>query len=392
MRHHVPLAALASLPAVLGVPSALLKGDEARFGDGGGGSDNVLAERSKLGQNCGGRWGQVVDQCLDDCAVRAVQAAAMARNRSADLFDDFFKTQNSWTRDKVAEIFDSIAYECGAGRNITAHCGTVTDDPSGPFSCNKGYTANAGGRQVHFCDKFFNGLPDTGKGSCGNQDKASLCVHEVSHIVGGTTDFGSYGFESVKKLGGNQNVRHADTISLFSQAVTYGCTRQDLERGSSPHGSPAPEPEAAVPGQDDGPSNKPKVPGEGPGKDDDGEGPGRNGPARPGRPQSPDDDDEGPGRNGPARPGRPQNPDDDEEQDTTGRTGPSSPKGPNTGPGKDDKQEGGGDGLWVCTMPSQGPLSAKGEGGRMMNLALSPEGTLIASMPAGTKCSEQPST
>jgi deuterolysin len=69
------------------------------------------------------------------------------------------------------------------------------------------------------CPYYFSSFPLT-TSSCRGISQASTTVHEVTHLtqIAGTTDMnGCYGYSCVRSLSAANNLRHADTYTLFAQ-------------------------------------------------------------------------------------------------------------------------------------------------------------------------------
>jgi deuterolysin len=74
------------------------------------------------------------------------------------------------------------------------------------------------------CPLFFSGLTALSR-QCHAQDQATTVLHEMTHLtqVKGTSDYGGYGYNFVRSLSASQNLNHADTYTLFAQALYAGC-------------------------------------------------------------------------------------------------------------------------------------------------------------------------
>jgi deuterolysin len=135
---------------------------------------------------------------------------------------EYFKSSSSSTRTKVANVFAKIVSECG---NTTSgfsryHCADVYD------SCGSGvlaYTLPSSSLMVN-CPLYFSGLSALSK-TCHAQDQATTTLHEMTHLseIKGTTDFGVYGYKAIRGLSAAQNLNHADTYTLYANALFAGC-------------------------------------------------------------------------------------------------------------------------------------------------------------------------
>ncbi|EQL02160.1 Metallopeptidase, catalytic domain protein [Ophiocordyceps sinensis CO18] len=215
--------------------------------------------------------GKTHDQCTPDktakinagisgCRERASAGYWDAKNTSSIIFPYFFKNGTEEAREKarqwVQDHMSQIYNEC----NKTAS-GEGTTIMGCSSSCEPNVLAltswsgnNDPTPRISYCDIFFkldgNGTDggagqgtDGGAGNhtkdCGRQDMSQVVVHEVSHAVGKTEDFGSYGLSAVKSFTADKNLEHADTMALYAGAAFLKCTIEELDQAAnSAQGTP----------------------------------------------------------------------------------------------------------------------------------------------------------
>ncbi|KAK9443257.1 metallo-endopeptidase [Metarhizium brunneum] len=190
-----------------------------------------MGKRASLKGDCDQNK-DAIETALKTCVQYAQAAATEAKKTDSQLFEFFFKKENDGQRDKIAEQYQQIAAECGAtqGGNISVTCQDNTLGSCGTSTAMAEMKMdNRLGTRVQLCRPFF----DLRAGSCGQSDRPSTIVHELSHALVGTKDFdGSYGLRAIRGLKAAQNFEHADTFGFFSQAASLGCTTDELERVS----------------------------------------------------------------------------------------------------------------------------------------------------------------
>lgn len=176
-----------------------------------------------------------IETALKTCVQYAKAAAEEAKKKDSQLFEFFFKKENDGQRAKIADRYEQIAAECGAtqGGKISVTCQEVIGSCKIPTT-GADATAVADmksgdrvGTRVQLCKPFFNSL----QGGCGRLDRPATIVHEFSHALIGTQDFGSsYGLKVIQGLKAADNLEHADTYGYFAQAASLKCTTDELEK------------------------------------------------------------------------------------------------------------------------------------------------------------------
>ncbi|PHH89739.1 hypothetical protein CDD83_5391 [Cordyceps sp. RAO-2017] len=179
--------------------------------------------RTDLLDDCRGDRLQVASRVLPECAQLARAAARAARSGPAAKMTEYFTSSSRRPRRTVADVFDKVARECGSTRTgaSTYHC-------RDPFrSCGPkvlAYTMPDRSTMV-YCDLYHQSLREQNQ-RCHAQDKVGVNVHEITHLrqVKGTSDLGGgYGYAFVRSLRRQDNLRHADTYSLFAQSIQARC-------------------------------------------------------------------------------------------------------------------------------------------------------------------------
>ncbi|KAM0667900.1 hypothetical protein ACQRIT_002826 [Beauveria bassiana] len=196
---------------------------------------------------------QQVDTGLEQCIKRAKSAEKAAKDGSA-LFEQYFKTQDSETRDKVAKFFATIADGCNKNgkQPVSVEC-TPSARCTLPQTGNMELAAIAtnqpgGGSSIQLCRSAFTMHGDR-NGNQRRQDRGQceenlsklgdLFVHEMSHATVSTGDV-IYGKEGCLGLTTNQALKNADSYALFAQDVSAGCAakpdagKQPPKNGDNP--------------------------------------------------------------------------------------------------------------------------------------------------------------
>ncbi|KAF4970576.1 hypothetical protein FZEAL_10007 [Fusarium zealandicum] len=179
-------------------------------------------KRTMVQSDCSGDKLAVTQAALSRCAELASQAQEAASSGPDDKMMEYFKSSSSDVRSTVSDVFSRIAAECGSTNAGDAryYCTDVYG------ACQNGVLAYTvpGGDYMAYCDLYFDRLPASST-SCHGQDQGSTNLHEMTHLnqIKGTSDFGGYGYDFLQSLSADQNVNHADTYTLFANAVSVGC-------------------------------------------------------------------------------------------------------------------------------------------------------------------------
>ncbi|KAF3002014.1 hypothetical protein E8E13_008406 [Curvularia kusanoi] len=180
-----------------------------------------LAKRTVVQSDCTGTRRTATTTALSNCASLARTAATNAQSNNAKM-TEYFKSSASGTKNTVATVFNNIASQCGSTTSGSSryYC---TDILSACSSGVLAYTYPATSQMVN-CPLFFSGLTALSR-TCHAQDQATTVLHEMTHLtsVKGTSDYGGYGYNFVRSLSASQNLNHADTYTLFAQALYAGC-------------------------------------------------------------------------------------------------------------------------------------------------------------------------
>ncbi|OJD38964.1 peptidase m35 deuterolysin protein [Diplodia corticola] len=183
-----------------------------------------FVKRIAVNADCTGTRRTATVNAVSGCRSLALAAQSAASSGSASKFQEYFKSTASATRSQVAAIFGRVASECGSTTSGVAdyYCTDVYGN-----GCQSGvlaYTLPSSSYMVN-CPLFFSGLPATSR-TCHAQDQQTTTLHEMTHLteIAGTTDQnGAYGYAAVQALTAAQNLRHADTYTLYAQAIYAGC-------------------------------------------------------------------------------------------------------------------------------------------------------------------------
>ncbi|KAL8354676.1 hypothetical protein RB601_004198 [Gaeumannomyces tritici] len=182
----------------------------------------LLQKRTAVQSDCTGTRRTATTNAVSACRSLAAQASSAAASGSAAKMTEYFKSSTSSTRSTVAQVFARVASECGSttGGNSRLYCSDVLS------ACSSGvlaYTQPSTSIMVN-CPLYYSALPALSR-TCHAQDQATTTLHEATHLrqVAGTDDFGVYGYAAVQRLSAAQNLRHADTYTLFAQSIYAGC-------------------------------------------------------------------------------------------------------------------------------------------------------------------------
>lgn len=180
-----------------------------------------LSKRSVVQSDCTGSQRTATLNALSNCASLA-RTAASAAVSNANKLNEYFKSTSSSTASSVQTVFNRVATQCGSSTSGDSryYCSDILGACSGGVLA---YTQPATSQMVN-CPLFFTGLPALSR-TCHAQDQATTILHEMTHLrqVKGTSDYGGYGYNFVRSLSAAQNLNHADTYTLFAQALYAGC-------------------------------------------------------------------------------------------------------------------------------------------------------------------------
>ncbi|KAK3314168.1 Deuterolysin metalloprotease family-domain-containing protein [Apodospora peruviana] len=182
-----------------------------------------IEKRTIVQSDCTGTRLTATRNAISNCRALAAAASSAAVSGSAAKMTEYFKSSSSSTRSTVAAVFGRVATECGSTTSGVSrqYCTDVYP------ACSSGvlaYTLPSQSYMVN-CPLYFSNLPAL-TSTCHAQDQATTTLHEVTHLsqIKGTTDqSGCYGYSCVQSLTAAQNLNHADTYSLFANAIKVGC-------------------------------------------------------------------------------------------------------------------------------------------------------------------------
>ncbi|KAH6692721.1 metallo proteinase [Plectosphaerella plurivora] len=184
-----------------------------------------IAKRAVVQADCTGTRRTTTVNALAGCRSQALAAATAATSGAAARMTEFFKSSTTATRNTVAAVFNRMATECGSSTSGVSRQYCTDIYPGG--ACSSGviaYTLPSQNYMVN-CPYYFSSFPLT-TSSCRGISQASTTVHEVTHLtqIAGTTDQnGCYGYTCVRSLSAANNLRHADTYTLFAQSIFANC-------------------------------------------------------------------------------------------------------------------------------------------------------------------------
>ncbi|POR39428.1 Neutral protease 2 [Tolypocladium paradoxum] len=175
--------------------------------------------------DCPGQKLQVIQTAMRNCASMAVKAQQAAASGPAAKMEEYFKSSSQQIRDIVSNVFSLVASECGSPNTSSSFADYYCTDlyslcKNGPVA----YTL-VGYDVVVYCPSYFqDSLPDLAN-RCHALDRAGTNMHEATHLlqIKGTEDYHGYGYDAVRRLSAAQNLNHADTYSLFANAIRLGC-------------------------------------------------------------------------------------------------------------------------------------------------------------------------
>jgi hypothetical protein len=182
---------------------------------------NPLNTRATL-ENCSGERVQMINNALAQAAKMASAGANLIRSESDysnSLFQSFFKTTDSHSRNRVAGVLEKIATEARDGNQgvVSYYC-----TPEG-IQCvdNHSFTMTAYGEtdgtngRIRTCPAYFTKFP-AWSNSCSKLDQATSSLHELAHTKG---IFGpeTYGYGAVHGLSSSSALENAESYAFFSK-------------------------------------------------------------------------------------------------------------------------------------------------------------------------------
>lgn len=182
-------------------------------------------KRQILQSGCTAAQTAAIEAAFPVCAARATAAAAAALGNTTKI-KEYFKNDTPAIRSTVSGVFTKIAAECAstsAGFS-KLHCNDVARNCAGgviayanPYPATNAY--------VVYCPSWFSVMPVKRK-ICHADDQPFVTMHELTHLtqIKGTSDYGTYGYAGTMRLSAAQNLNHADSYALFSNAIDVGGT------------------------------------------------------------------------------------------------------------------------------------------------------------------------
>ncbi|KAI5863803.1 Deuterolysin metalloprotease family-domain-containing protein [Durotheca rogersii] len=180
------------------------------------------AKRIAVQSDCTGTRRTATTTAISNCRSLAAAAQTAASSGAAAKLTEYFKSSTTATRSTVAGVFQRVASECG-----TTTAGVSDLYCSDVYSaCSSGvlaYTLPSASFMVN-CNLYYTALSALTR-TCHGQDQATTTLHEATHLtqIKGTSDYSTYGYNGVRGLTAAQNLNHADTYTLFANAIYVGC-------------------------------------------------------------------------------------------------------------------------------------------------------------------------
>ncbi|KAJ5816987.1 Peptidase M35 deuterolysin [Penicillium robsamsonii] len=165
-----------------------------------------------------------VEAAVQRAASLSKAAADAAINGNASIFEEYFRTTDTASRQEVAARFEAIANEASnlSSGKVTYNCGNdITQS-----ECGKGVLAYAvsGNNKIVNCPDWYKIVPAID--NCGGTDQGLAMIHEISHIGDvyspPTQDF-AYKYNALVELPKEQAVLNADTYNLYAGAIDLDC-------------------------------------------------------------------------------------------------------------------------------------------------------------------------
>ncbi|KAJ5383281.1 Peptidase M35 deuterolysin [Penicillium concentricum] len=159
----------------------------------------------------------VVEAAVQRAASLAKAAADAAINGDASIFEEYFRTTDTASRQEVAARYEAIANEASnlSSGKVTYNCGNGRTQSDCGGSGVLAYVS--GNNRIFNCPDWYKIVPAID--DCGGTDQALAMVHELSHISDvyspPTQDF-AYKYNALVKLPKEQAVLNADTYNLYA--------------------------------------------------------------------------------------------------------------------------------------------------------------------------------
>ncbi|KAF2786217.1 metallo proteinase [Melanomma pulvis-pyrius CBS 109.77] len=182
---------------------------------------NFLNKRTVVQSGCTGTQRTATVNAIANARTLALAAASAANSNNAKM-TEYFKSSTAATKSTVVGVFNKIASEA-ASTTSGASKTYCTDIYPACDSNTLAYTLPSGSYIVN-CPIYFSGLTALTR-TCHAQDQATTTLHEMTHLtqVKGTDDYGTYGYADSIALSAARALNHADTYSLFANAIYAGC-------------------------------------------------------------------------------------------------------------------------------------------------------------------------
>jgi deuterolysin len=157
-----------------------------------------------------------VDAAVKRAASLSTAAADAAVNGDARIFEYYFRTTDTATRQEVAARFEAIANETSSvgGGKVTYNCGNgLTQSDCGDALAYAVPSKN----MVVNCPSWYIIVPETD--DCGGKDQGLAMIHELTHLGDvyspPATDI-AYGYDAIVSLSKEDAIVNADTYLYYA--------------------------------------------------------------------------------------------------------------------------------------------------------------------------------
>ncbi|KAJ5431159.1 Peptidase M35 deuterolysin [Penicillium cf. griseofulvum] len=167
----------------------------------------------------------VVEAAVQRAASLSKAAADAAINGDASIFEEYFRTTDTASRQEVAARFEAIANEASnlSSGKVTYNCGNGTTQSDCGGSGVLAY-AVSGHNKIVNCPDWYKIVPAID--NCGGTDQGLAMIHELSHmgdIYSPPTQDLAYKYNALVKLPKEQAILNADTYNLYAGAIDLDC-------------------------------------------------------------------------------------------------------------------------------------------------------------------------
>ncbi|OJD13473.1 hypothetical protein AJ78_06084 [Emergomyces pasteurianus Ep9510] len=183
-----------------------------------------LSRRADINNGgCNAEQKPVISSALERASSIAAEASKAALDGDVRVFEQFFRTTDSTTRQQVSDRFRAIASEAGnsTGGIVKYQCSDAMD------VCKPNVVAYAlsASNVIVNCPTYYT-IAATSQ-QCDVGDQALTAIHELSHIDAvyspATADH-AYGEDASLALSSDMALMNADTYTYYANAVRQNCS------------------------------------------------------------------------------------------------------------------------------------------------------------------------